>query len=164
MHHINDSKSVNIALLTISDTRNFEDDRSGQTIKRLLETKDYSIIDYQIKKDEIGEIQNSIKSWVDNPRIEAIILNGGTGFSPRDVTYEAVTELLDKQMDGFGELFRMLSYEEVGPKALFSRAVAGSIGATAIYALPGSTNAVTLALEKLILPTLPHFAAELVKK
>ncbi|GAE36219.1 MogA/MoaB family molybdenum cofactor biosynthesis protein [Halalkalibacter akibai] len=164
MHHINDSKKVKIALLTISDTRNFEDDRSGKTIKSLLEAANHTIIDYKIEKDELHLIQEIVTDWTNNAEIQAIILNGGTGFSPRDVTYEAITQLLDKKMDGFGELFRMLSYEEIGPKALFSRAVAGSIGSTGIYALPGSTNAVKLAIEKLILPTLPHFVEELVKK
>lgn len=164
MHNLNDSSCVNIAILTISDTRNFEDDRSGQTIKTLLESRDHQIVDYKILKDELPSIRAAVTEWTTNSTIQAIILNGGTGFSPRDVTYEAVTELLDKKMDGFGELFRMLSYEEIGPKALFSRAVAGSIGSTGIYALPGSTNAVKLAINKLILPTLPHFVEELVKK
>ncbi|KHF39333.1 MogA/MoaB family molybdenum cofactor biosynthesis protein [Halalkalibacter okhensis] len=164
MHNINTSKSVNVAILTISDTRNQEDDRSGQAIQALLQAKDHSIVDYQIVKDELLLIQEVIATWTDNNDIQAIILNGGTGFSPRDVTYEAVSQVLDKQMDGFGELFRMLSYEEIGPKALFSRAVAGSKQATAIYALPGSTNAVKLAMEKLILPTISHFTDELVKK
>ncbi|MFC0562265.1 MogA/MoaB family molybdenum cofactor biosynthesis protein [Halalkalibacter alkalisediminis] len=163
MHQLNNSKCVNIAILTISDTRNFEDDRSGQAIKSLFESKDHSIIEYKIAKDERPLIQAIVKEWTANSNIQAILLNGGTGFSPRDVTYEAVNELLSKKMDGFGELFRMLSYEEIGPKALFSRAVAGSIDTTAIYALPGSTNAVKLAVNKLILPTLPHFVEELVK-
>ncbi|MFC0470534.1 molybdenum cofactor biosynthesis protein B [Halalkalibacter kiskunsagensis] len=164
MHNINTTKSVTVAILTISDTRNKEDDRSGQTIETLLQSKNHAILEYEIVIDEKSMIQDKIKTWSDQVDIQAIILNGGTGFSPRDVTYEAVSSLLDKQMDGFGELFRMLSYEEIGPKALFSRAVAGSIGNTAIYALPGSTNAVRLAMEKLILPTMPHFAEELVKK
>ncbi|WP_227939653.1 MogA/MoaB family molybdenum cofactor biosynthesis protein [Alkalihalobacillus deserti] len=164
MHHLTNSNCVNIAILTISDTRNFENDRSGQTIKSLLESKNHQIIDYKVVIDELPLIQTIIKDWVADSTIQTIILNGGTGFSPRDVTYEAITELLNKKMDGFGELFRMLSYEEIGPKALFSRAVAGNIGTTAIYALPGSTNAVKLAINKLILPTLPHFVEELVKK
>ncbi|WP_368505379.1 molybdenum cofactor biosynthesis protein B [Alkalihalophilus sp. As8PL] len=164
MHQIDTSKVVNVAILTISDTRNKDDDRSGQAIQSLLQSNDHAIIDYKIVKDERSIIQEEIQNWVERPEVQVIILNGGTGFSPRDVTYEAVSQLIDKQMDGFGELFRMLSYEEIGPKALFSRAVAGSKKATAIYALPGSTNAVKLALEKLILPTMSHFADELVKK
>ncbi|GAE25709.1 molybdenum cofactor biosynthesis protein MoaB [Halalkalibacter wakoensis JCM 9140] len=164
VHHINTSKSVNVAILTISDTRNQEDDRSGQAISELLQSSNHPIIDYKIVKDELITIQNEIKAWVENENIQVIILNGGTGFSPRDVTHEAVSSLLHKKMDGFGELFRMLSYEEIGPKALFSRAIAGSIDATAVYALPGSTNAVKLAMNQLILPTVPHFVEELVKK
>ncbi|MDT8862386.1 MogA/MoaB family molybdenum cofactor biosynthesis protein [Alkalihalobacillus sp. MEB130] len=164
MHQINTSKSVNVAILTISDTRDQAADRSGQAIQALLQNHEHVLIDYKIVKDEYTMIQHEIETWEQNETIQAIILNGGTGFSPRDVTYEAVSQLLDKQMDGFGELFRMLSYEEIGPRALFSRAVAGSKGATAIYALPGSTNAVKLAMEKLILPTIGHFADELVKK
>ncbi|MDV2686013.1 MogA/MoaB family molybdenum cofactor biosynthesis protein [Alkalihalophilus lindianensis] len=164
MHQIDTSKVLNVAILTISDTRNKDDDRSGQAIQSLLQSNDHAIIDYKIVKDEHSLIQDEIQNWVESTKVQVIILNGGTGFSPRDVTYEAVSQLLDKQMDGFGELFRMLSYEEIGPKALFSRAVAGSKSSTAIYALPGSTNAVKLALEKLILPTMSHFADELVKK
>jgi molybdopterin adenylyltransferase len=164
MHQIDTSKLVNVAILTISDTRNKDNDRSGQAIQSLLQSNGHAIIDYKIVKDERSIIQDEIENWVERTDVQVIILNGGTGFSPRDVTYEAVSPLLDKQMDGFGELFRMLSYEEIGPKALFSRAVAGSKKSTAIYALPGSTNAVKLALEKLILPTLSHFANELVKK
>jgi molybdenum cofactor biosynthesis protein B len=164
MHNLNTSKSVKVAILTISDTRNQEDDRSGQTIEALLQTNNHTILEYEIVKDEKLIIQDKIKTWSEQSDIQAIILNGGTGFSPRDVTFEAVSTLLDKHMDGFGELFRMLSYEEIGPKALFSRAVAGSKGATAIYALPGSTNAVRLAMEKLILPTMSHFTDELIKK
>ncbi len=164
MHKFSDSLSVKVAVLTISDTRTTENDRSGQSIQTLLRSNSHTIIDYKIIKDELASIQEVVKNWSDDSEIQAIILNGGTGFSPRDVTFEAVSQLFDKQMDGFGELFRMLSYEEIGSKAMFSRSTAGSKGNTAIYALPGSTNAVKLAMEKLILPTMPHFVEELVRK
>ena len=164
MHNFSDSVNVNVAILTISDTRIEENDRSGQQIRESLLLKNHSIVDYKMSKDDLQSIQEIVKKWSVDPDIQAIILNGGTGFSPRDVTYEAVSSLLNKKMDGFGELFRSLSYEEIGPKAMFSRSIAGSIDSTAIYALPGSTNAVKLAMEKLILPTMPHFVEELVKK
>lgn len=164
MHQINESQQVRVGILTVSDTRTEETDRSGQAIQALLETKKHQIEAYSIVLDELSLIQTTILEWIEQTNVQAIIINGGTGFSPRDVTYEAVSTMLNKQMDGFGELFRVLSYEDIGAKAMFSRAIAGSINETAVYALPGSTNAVTLALEKLILPTIAHFVEELVKR
>ncbi|MFJ8245943.1 molybdenum cofactor biosynthesis protein B [Peribacillus asahii] len=161
MHHHNPSISVCTAILTVSDTRTKENDTSGKEISNLLTEQQHTVHDYQIVKDELSLITSTIQDWCKNPLIQMIIITGGTGFTPRDVTYEAVSSLLDKEMQGFGELFRSLSYIEIGPKSMFSRAVAGSLDGKAIYALPGSTNAVKLAMNKLILPTCQHFVEEL---
>ncbi|MFB5661458.1 molybdenum cofactor biosynthesis protein B [Alteribacillus sp. HJP-4] len=164
MHLTNDSLSVRAAVLTVSDTRTEAEDKSGRIIKTSLQQSRHETAGYAIVRDEVESIQKYIIQWRDNASIDAVIINGGTGFSPRDVTYEAVAGLLHKKMDGFGELFRMLSYDEIGAKAMFSRAAAGSSDATAIYALPGSSNAVRLGMEKLILPTISHFTEELKKQ
>jgi molybdopterin adenylyltransferase len=161
MHKHNESISVCTAILTVSDTRTVEDDGSGKEIQSLLKEKQHTVHVYKIVKDEISEITYTVKSWCENPLVQVIIINGGTGFTHRDVTYEAVSGLLEKEMQGFGELFRSLSYIEIGPKSMFSRAIAGSLNGKAIYALPGSTNAVRLAMNKLILPTCQHFIEEL---
>ncbi len=161
MHHHNPSLSIRTAILTVSDTRTKENDKSGQTIQHLLTKHGHTVSDYQIVKDNLSTITDTIRSWCENPAIQAIIITGGTGFTPRDVTYEAVSGLLEKEMQGFGELFRSLSFTEIGAKAMFSRAVAGSRNGKGIYALPGSTNAVQLAMNQLILPTCQHFVEEL---
>jgi molybdopterin adenylyltransferase len=161
MHTHNTSISIHAAVLTVSDTRTKADDKSGIEIQHLLSQQHHTVCEYQIVKDELSSITSIIQSWSNNPTVQIIIITGGTGFTPRDVTYEAVSSLLEKEMQGFGELFRSLSYTEIGPKAMFSRAVAGSLNGTAIYALPGSTNAVKLAMTQLILPTCQHFVEEL---
>jgi molybdopterin adenylyltransferase len=162
--HNHKSISVRTAVLTVSDTRTREDDKSGKEIQNLLIQQQHTVCEYQIVKDEISSITSIVKSWCEHPLVQVIIITGGTGFTPRDVTYEAVSSLLEKEMQGFGELFRSLSYTEIGPKSMFSRAVAGSLNGKAIFALPGSTNAVKLAMNKLILPTCQHFVEELNRK
>jgi molybdopterin adenylyltransferase len=161
MHHHNPTISICNAVLTVSDTRTKENDKSGQEIQHLLTKHGHTVSHYQIVKDDLSAITDTIHSWCEDPMIQAIIITGGTGFTPRDVTYEAVSSLLQKEMQGFGELFRSLSFNEIGPKAMFSRAIAGSRNGKAIYALPGSTNAVKLAMNQLILPTCQHFVEEL---
>ncbi|WP_042471399.1 MogA/MoaB family molybdenum cofactor biosynthesis protein [Bacillus ndiopicus] len=156
-HHL----SIRAAILTVSDTRTIADDRSGQRIQALLEEASFTLADYQIVQDEPAEISRYVQNWCDDSTIHAIIITGGTGFTARDQTYDTVAPLFDKEMTGFGELFRTLSYNEIGAKAMFSRATAGSRKQTAIYVLPGSTNAVTLAMTQLILPTIQHFVGEL---
>lgn len=157
----NKYSAINAAILTVSDTRTIENDRSGQTIKQLLEKSSHTVIEYKIVKDDFQEIVTILEDWCNLPDIQAIIVTGGTGFTARDITYEAVTSIFEKEMTGFGELFRMLSYEEIGTRSMFSRATAGSKNRTPIYALPGSTNAVKLGTEKLILPSVSHFIEEL---
>lgn len=161
LHKHNESAIVRVAVLTVSDTRNVENDESGKLIKSLLIENNHIVQDYKITKDDILSIDSIVNSWCENANIEVIIVTGGTGFTKRDVTYEAISRLLDKEMQGFGELFRSLSYREIGPKAMFSRAIAGTINGRAVYAIPGSKNAVKLAMTKLILPTCQHFVEEL---
>ncbi|MGG0176351.1 MogA/MoaB family molybdenum cofactor biosynthesis protein [Gottfriedia acidiceleris] len=161
MHKHNEKAIVNAAVLTVSDTRTVENDESGKLIKALLDEQKHIVHDYKITKDEIALIDSIVRSWSEDETIQVIIITGGTGFTKRDVTYEAISKMLDKEMQGFGELFRSLSYTEIGPKAMFSRAIAGSFHDKAIYVIPGSKNAVNLAMTKLILPTCQHFVEEL---
>ena len=161
MHPTHHQLPIQAAILTVSDTRTMADDHGGQRIQSLLQEASFELVDYQMTKDEPHEISKHVKKWCIDHTINTIIVTGGTGFTPRDQTYDTILPLFEKEMMGFGELFRTLSYEEIGPKAMFSRATAGSRNKTAIYVLPGSTNAVTLAMTKLILPTVQHFVGEL---
>ncbi|EKU48950.1 MogA/MoaB family molybdenum cofactor biosynthesis protein [Staphylococcus massiliensis] len=158
-------RPVKCAVLTVSDTRTKETDKGGQTVIELLNTKDVTIEPqhYHIVKDEKEAIQAQIQTWLDED-IDVIITTGGTGIAQRDVTIESVTPFFDKEIEGFGELFRYLSYTvDVGTRALLSRAVAGTVGHKLILSLPGSTGAVKLALNKLILQELEHLVHELNK-
>jgi molybdopterin adenylyltransferase len=154
---------ITCAVLTISDTRTKDDDRSGQLIRQHLSYRNHPVTAYEIVKDDAEQITNVLTKWIMDDSIQAIITNGGTGISGRDVTYGAITALLDKELPGFGELFRMLSWDEVGPAAMLSRATAGVAGNTVIFSTPGSSNAVKLAMEKLIGPELGHIVHELTK-
>lgn len=157
-------KSVNCMVVTVSDTRTEETDKSGQLMKELLENGGYTVVDYHIVKDEYTQIQSLIREASERPEVEAVLLNGGTGITFRDTTYEAVRDMLDKEMPGFGEIFRYLSYaEDIGPAAILSRAIAGVRGATAIFSTPGSSGAVKLAMNKLIVPELAHVMREIYK-
>ncbi|OIJ15901.1 molybdenum cofactor biosynthesis protein [Anaerobacillus arseniciselenatis] len=157
-------KSVNVMIITVSDTRTKDTDKSGQLMKELLDVGPYEVVDYHIVKDEYTEIQTLIREASERPEVEAVLLNGGTGITFRDTTYEAVRDMLDKEMPGFGEIFRYLSYaEDIGPAAILSRAIAGVRGATAIFSMPGSSGAVKLAMNKLIVPELAHVMREIYK-
>lgn len=152
---------VPCAILTVSDTRTFETDRSGQLIQQALQAAGHSIIRYTILPDEPDQIRSQVLEWCQTSELRAIILNGGTGIAPRDTTYDAIEQLLEKTLPGFGELFRSLSYAEIGSRAMASRAIAGVCQEKLIFSLPGSSNAVKLALEKLILPELSHLVQQL---
>jgi molybdopterin adenylyltransferase len=132
------------------------DDGSGGCIRDRLEAAGHGVATHRIVPDERDRIVSEIRSFVEDPGIDAVIITGGTGLAPRDLTCEAVSSMLEKTMDGFGELFRMLSYEQIGAAAMLSRAVAGLIQNTVIFALPGSPAACELALDMLILPELGH--------
>ena len=152
---------VRCFIMTVSDTRTAADDRGGALIRELLEAKGHKIIGYQIVRDEPSDILHvvrAVKDGITDP--EVIIVTGGSGIGPRDSTPEALRPLITKEMPGFGEVFRMLSWEEVGPATMLSRAFAGVYGRSLLFVLPGSTNAVRLAMEKLIVPELGHLVRE----
>lgn len=155
---------VTCAIITVSDTRNAENDKSGNWMKECLIEKGHLVEYYEIIKDDRDEIINSIHTAMENSNIKAILLNGGTGIAKRDVTIETVSSLFEKEIVGFGELFRMLSYtEDIGSAAMLSRATAGIYRDRVIFSTPGSTGAVKLAMEKLIIPELNHIVRELEK-
>ena len=154
-HHAGDARAVACAIVTISDTRTVDTDTSGARARALLEAAGHSVIAYSIVPDDVGLVRARLEELLALP-VEVVITNGGTGLARRDTTFEAIEALLDKRLDGFGELFRMLSYEQVGAAAMLSRATAGVARGKILVSLPGSTAAVELALEKLLLPALGH--------
>ncbi len=163
-HPDNSKIKVNCAVITVSDTRTPQTDKSGDLIQQLLKQDHHNIETYRILKDEPVEIQQFLKLLGKQSNLDAIVLNGGTGISPRDTTYDAIEKLLEKTLPGFGEIFRLLSYQEIGSRAIASRAVAGVYQQKLIFSLPGSSNAVGLAMQKLILPELVHLLGQLRKK
>jgi molybdenum cofactor biosynthesis protein B len=156
--------SVSCMVLTISDTRSEETDKSGRIMIDRLERQGHSVRAYQIVSDEETSIRNAMEEGLKDTDVEVILTNGGTGIAGRDVTIEVVEALMDKEIPGFGELFRMLSYtEDIGSAAILSRAIAGVSGNCAIFSTPGSSGAVKLAMDRLILPELTHVVRELKK-
>jgi molybdenum cofactor biosynthesis protein B len=154
---------VGCAILTVSDTRTQETDSSGALIREYLDANAHVIRAYSIVKDEPEQIGEIIDKWAADPSIECILSNGGTGIAKRDTTYDVIAGLIEKRLDGFGEIFRQLSFQEIGAAAMLSRAVAGTYKGTLVVAMPGSTNAVRLAMDKLIAPELGHLIFELNK-
>jgi molybdopterin adenylyltransferase len=148
-------------IVTISDSRTVETDSSGQTIYQLLEAAGHSVTVYQILPDEPAKITALLQEWGDRTDLQVAIFNGGTGIANRDTTYEALSGLLEKELPGFGEIFRWLSYQEIGSRAIASRAIAGTYKHILIFSLPGSQGAVTLGTSKLILPELNHLVKQL---
>jgi molybdenum cofactor biosynthesis protein B len=149
-------EGVRCAVITVSDTRSAADDRGGRIIQERLAAAAHVVCAQAIVRDEPDEIAARVRQFRDNSECDAILLTGGTGVTARDTTYEAVSALLDKRLDGFGELFRMLSFAEIGPAAMLSRAVAGLCGRTVVFVMPGSPKAVELAMDRLIVPELGH--------
>ena len=162
-HRARGPRHAALALLTVSDTRTEQDDRSGAVARELIEGAGHRVVGYRVLPDEPQAVRRQLEDWLAQPEPDGAIVNGGTGISPRDRTYEAVADLLDRRLDGFGELFRSLSYEEIGSAAMLSRAVGGISRGKLLFSLPGSPAAVKLALERLILPELPHLLGELDK-
>ncbi len=154
------NQSAACAVLTISDTRTQANDEGGRIIQDSLTAAGHSVRAYTIVKDEPAQIDKQLRAWLTDASIQVICTTGGTGIARRDTSIEVVETLLDKKLDGFGELFRMLSWQEVGAAAMLSRAVGGLAGETLIFAMPGSTNAVRLAMERLIVPELAHLVWE----
>jgi molybdopterin adenylyltransferase len=149
-------RAVRCAVITASDTRTVETDTSGKKIKDLLATQQHSVTSYQILKDEPTQISAAVRTLLDQSDVDAIIINGGTGIAPRDTTFEAIQGVLEKEIPGFGELFRMLSYQDIGSAAMMTRATAGVAKGKVVISLPGSTGAVELGMTKLVLPELGH--------
>lgn len=163
--HPDSSKiTVNCAVITVSDTRSPDTDRSGQRLQQLLVADGHVVKFYTILKDDPAQIQANLKALGERADIDAIIFNGGTGIAPRDTTYDALLNLLEKTLPGFGEIFRFLSYQEIGTRAIASRAIAGVYQGKLVFSVPGSTAAVNLAITQLILPELIHLVTQLSKK
>jgi len=150
---------LRIGVLTVSDTRTEVDDKSGALVAETLAQVGHDIVARRIVKDDIEDIRQAFESWRAALALEVVVITGGTGITSRDVTVEAFTPLVTKQIPGFGELFRWLSYEEIGASTIQSRAFAGLCGSILLFALPGSTGAVRLALERIIVPQLDHRTA-----
>ena len=150
-----------VGLLTVSDTRTEATDASGAEARRLLEGAGHAVAAYALLPDEPAQVAERVGGWLASTEIDAVVVNGGTGVSTRDRTYEALASALERPLPGFGELFRMLSFEQVGAAAMLSRATAGIASGKPLFVLPGSPKAVTLALTRLILPGLPHLLGEL---
>jgi molybdenum cofactor biosynthesis protein B len=148
--------SVACAVVTVSDSRTLADDRSGATIVELLEAAGHQIAARTIIPDEPDELDMAVRGLAVRPDVDVILITGGTGVAPRDQTPDALARLFTKQLPGFGELFRMLSFQEIGASAMLSRACGGLIDRTAVLLMPGSTPAVRLAMERLILPEIGH--------
>lgn len=163
-HEYKKDKALSVAVLTVSDTRQASTDRGGDKIRNMLSKEGHDISVSVMSKDDKEDIQEAVKELLALESVDAIISTGGTGLGFRDVTVEAIEPYFTKKIIGFGELFRMLSYtEDVGSKALLSRAEAGVIEEKVIYILPGSVKAVELAMKKLVLPELHHVIHEITK-
>ncbi len=162
-HHALSPAHVACFVLSMSDTRTAAQDTSAQAIVDLLEAAGHAVVGRTLLKDEPAEVTALVRGEIERRRARVIITTGGTGIAKRDSTYEALVGLFDKTIVGFGELFRMLSFQEIGPAAMLTRATAGVAGGCAIFVLPGSEHAVRLAMTRLILPELGHIARELTK-
>ena len=166
MSRIDETRSfvpVRIAVLTVSDTRSLAEDRSGDFLAGRIASAGHTLAARAIVRDEVGKIRAQVRRWLKAPDVDAIITTGGTGLTSRDSTFEAIDALLTKRLPGFGELFRMLSYHDIGSAAMMSRACAGTIGKVVVIALPGSEKAVRLAMDKLVIPELTHLVQQATK-
>jgi molybdenum cofactor biosynthesis protein B len=159
-HRADAPKSVRCFIVSISDTRTDETDKSGRAIANLLTAAGHHVAGRTIVKDDPSLVRHTIERQLANADVDAIITTGGTGITSRDSTFEAVDALFEKRLDGFGELFRMLSFEQIGPAAMMSRATAGLAAGHIVVSLPGSERAVRLAMERLLLPELGHLVQQ----
>ncbi len=149
-------QSVGVAVITVSDTRTLQDDLGGALIVQTLDRAGHRVVARKIIVDQQERITEAVVALLADPQVDAVLLTGGTGLAARDQTTEAVERLFDAEVPGYGELFRMLSYQEIGPAAMLSRAMAGRVGRKLVLTMPGSPNGVRLAMEKLIAPELAH--------
>jgi len=155
---------VTVAIVTVSDSRTPETDENRHYIERRMSELGHVVAAYRLIKDEPQQVLHALDELTELHEIRLILFNGGTGIAPRDTTFDVISRKLEKTLPGFGELFRMLSYQEVGAAAMLSRATAGVYKGTLIFSMPGSPNAVEVALEKLIIPEINHLAWEVVRK
>lgn len=155
--------AVRCYVLTVSDTRTAATDASGRAIRDLLEAAGHPVAGSAIVRDDTSDVRAHVQGQLERDGVDAVITTGGTGVSARDSTYEALVGLFDKRLEGFGELFRVLSYQEIGPAAMLSRATAGTFRRKALFILPGSEHAVRLAMTRLIVPELGHVIQQLRK-
>jgi molybdenum cofactor biosynthesis protein B len=155
---------VTVAIVTVSDSRTPDTDQNRQYIEARMAELGHFVAAYRLIKDEPDQVAAVMDELTAMPAVQIVLFNGGTGISPRDTTYDVVSRNLEKTLPGFGELFRMLSYAEVGAAAMFSRATAGVYRGTLVFSMPGSPNAVQVALEKLIIPEINHLAWEVARK
>ena len=162
-HKARAPKSVRCFVLTVSDTRTEATDTSGHAIASLLASAGHAVAGRAIVKDDPALVRDAINRQLANADVQAVITTGGTGITSRDSTYEAIAAMLQKRLDGFGELFRMLSYHEIGSAAMMSRACAGLVDRRIVISLPGSENAVRLAMQRLIVPELGHLVQQAMK-
>ena len=160
-HKASAPESVRCSIITVSDTRTEETDVGGDLVRELVQSAVFLVVDRIIVPDEPAEMRAVIEGFCQSA--QAILMTGGTGLTARDQTFETVTEMFDKSLPGYGELFRWLSYQDIGPAAMLSRATGGVIGTTVLLTMPGSPKAVRLAMEKLILPELPHLVQQATK-
>lgn len=154
---------VACGVITVSDTRSKETDKSGQLILERLKVAGHQVAAYHVIKDEPTQIRPLLETLLADPAVQAVLINGGTGVARRDVTFDAIAGMLEKTLPGFGELFRQFSYEDIGSAAMMSRATAGIARGKPVFSVPGSSGAVKLALDRLILPELGHIVYELNK-
>lgn len=159
-HRKESPSQVHCAVVTVSDTRTLEDDRGGAMIVEYLESAGHVAAAREIVPDDPKKLCPLLTKFANDETIGAVLVTGGTGITARDQTFEALSELFDKTMPGYGELFRMLSWDEIGPASMLSRAIGGLIGTTIVLSMPGSTAAVRLAMEKLIVPEIAHLVYE----
>jgi molybdenum cofactor biosynthesis protein B len=160
-HRQSSPQVVDCFVITVSDSRTTDDDESGALLRERLAAAGHRLTGYQVVRDQPEQVSALVRRICEMGDADVVLLNGGTGLSHRDLTHEALRPLLERTIDGFGELFRFLSYAEIGPAAMLSRALAGTCRETLIFAMPGSPAAVRLALDKLILPELGHAVREL---
>jgi molybdenum cofactor biosynthesis protein B len=153
-------QNIQCAIITVSDSRTKDSDESGKIIVEKLRSAGHVVADYRLVKDNISDIKSAITADLENSEVKVIICNGGTGIAKRDVTVEAVCPFLEKRLESFGEFFRYLSYEEIGIAAMMSRAIGGVAFGKIILCLPGSSGAVSLAMDKIILPQIGHMVWE----
>jgi len=156
-------KGIGCAVLTISDSRTRDTDDSGRIIKKFLESGNHRVLFYDVLKDDKEQLEKIMEKLISDSDIEVIITNGGTGISKRDITIEVVSRFIEKELKGFGELFRYLGYKEIGSSAIMSRTLAGVSKGKVIISLPGSENAVTLAMSDIIIPELGHMLWEVIR-